>query len=173
MRGPVCKISFLIQHKTMGGRTESEMQRQYREALEQERSEELIKKGDIIQSFIDFCKGKDILLTKDNFDYIPTIGVIATTPNLLKRLNPNIQLDKEELVQVPLLEKEYNRKSFGPGYYIGENYIAMVHPYFRRGHDPLNNFAPDFVLIFLNFSQPEKYIAVDFDRVRIDLEGGM
>lgn len=63
----------------MGGRTESEMQRQYREAIEQERSEELIKKGDIIQSFIDFCKGKDILLTKDNFDYIPTIGVIATT----------------------------------------------------------------------------------------------
>lgn len=156
----------------MENKGESEMQKRYRESLQRERDEELMKNADVIQRFIEFCKEKGILLTTDNFEYIRTIGVIATAPNLLHLLNPKIQLDKEELVQVPLLEQEYKRKPFDSGYYMAENYIAMVHPYFRRGHYPLNNFAPDFVPIFLNYSQPEKYIAVDSDRVRIDMNGG-
>jgi hypothetical protein len=49
----------------------------------------------------------------------------------------------------------------------------MAHPYYRRGMHPVNNWAPRFIDLFWRFNGPgiERFIALDEDRVRIDVDG--
>jgi hypothetical protein len=49
----------------------------------------------------------------------------------------------------------------------------MAHPYYRRGMHPVNNWAPRFIDLFWRFDEPgiNRYIALDEDRVRIDVKG--
>ena len=59
------------------------------------------------------------------------------------------------------------------GCFAGPDFILMAHPCYRRGMQPVNNRAPRFVDLFWHFDGPgiEKYIAIDEDRVRIDVDG--
>lgn len=144
----------------------------YQQRLIEERMEELAKNETLIQSFIFFCSSKQIKLTKDNFDYVHTIGIVATYPNIVHLLNDKISSDKEDLVAVNILEKEFKKVSFASGYYYSDKYMVMAHPYFRRGHYPNSNFAPRFIDIFWNYNKDniQKYIAIDSDRVRINVD---
>jgi hypothetical protein len=140
-----------------------------------ERKEELAKNADLIQNFIRFCATKQIELTLDNFDFIRTIGMVAKFPNLVSLLNPTIIADKEELVRMDILEKEFSKQRSAPGFYYAEKYMVMANPYFRRGHYVENNFAPMFVNLFWGFNKAniEKYISIDNDRVRINLDNSI
>lgn len=147
----------------------------FRKRFEEERQEELLKNWGLIDSFKQFGLSKGIVLTTDNFDYTPTIGIIAKYPNIVGLLNQNIHWDKEELVSVSKLETEFTKRPFISGFYYSDNYMVMAHPYFRRAYYEKNNFAPSFIDIFWRFERPEqdRFISIDKDRVRINVDNSM
>ncbi|MGD0754585.1 MAG: hypothetical protein ABR927_05935 [Bacteroidales bacterium] len=147
----------------------------YQKRMNEQREEELIKNSALVQNFIDFCLDKNIQLTWDNFDFIVTIGIVAIFPNLVTILNNNITSDKEDLFYVDVLENEYKKQPFASGYYYSDNYMVMAHPYFRRGHYENNNYAPRFIDIFWSYNKPgnQKYLAIDKDRVRVNVDNLM
>lgn len=154
---------------------ETEFQKEFRQQQIEEKKENLQKHSLLIHNFINFCAEREIILTIDNFDYVRTIGLVAKHPNLVTLLNPRIIVDKEELVSMDILEKEYSKEQFASGFYYSEKYMVMAHPYFRRGHYEENNFAPRFINIFWNFNKDniEKYISIDIDKVRINVNNSM
>ena len=154
---------------------ETEFQNKFQQHQIEERKEKLQKHSLLIQNFINFCAEKQIVLTIENFDYVRKIGIIAKFPNLVTLLNPKIIVDKEELVPMSILDKEFSKELFASGFYYSEKYMVMAHPYFRRGHYEANNFAPRFINIFWNYNKDniEKYISIDNDRVRINVDNSM
>jgi hypothetical protein len=151
-----------------------EIYKDYLKRLNEQREAELTNNSAIIQNFIDFCHCKNIKLTRDNFDYVVTIGIVAEFPNLVSLLNNKIISDKENLFDVSVLEREY-KKRFASGYYYSENYMVMAHPYFRRGHYKNSNYAPRFIDIFWSYNKIDiqKYLAIDTDRVRVNVDDVM
>jgi hypothetical protein len=154
---------------------QTERLKRYQQQQIEERMEALTKNATLVQSFIDYCDTKQIKLTKDNFDYVRTIGIVAKYPNIVHLLNDKIVKDKEELIEVAVLDKEFRKERFATGYYYSEKYMVMAHPYFRRGHNRNNNFAPHFVGIFEGYNSDniQKYIAIDSDRVRINVDNSL
>jgi hypothetical protein len=154
---------------------ETDLKSKYLQQQIEERKDKLQKHSILIQDFISFCAEKQIVLTIDNFDYVRTIGLVAKFPNLVTFLNPKIIVDKEELVSMSILDKEFSKEPFASGFYYSEKYMVMAHPYFRRGHYEANNFAPRFINIFWNYNKQhiEKYISIDNDRVRINVDNNM
>ncbi len=127
-----------------------------------------------IDSFIKFCKGRGLNISKKNFKYLQTIGVIAEHDNILSIVQPKLVRDKEGLVNWSDIEEAYNEMR-GPnaGYLYAKDHIAMASPLFRRGHHRVNNWAPRFIELFwaLDKSHLEEVcIALDFDRVRINID---
>ena len=154
---------------------ENDILKRYQQQQIEERMEELTKNSALIQSFIDYCESKQIKLTKHNFDFVQTIGIVANYQNIVHLLNDKISTDKEELVEVSILETEFKKERFASGYYYSDKYMVMAHPYFRRGHYQNNNFAPRFIDIFWGYNKDniKKYIAIDSDRVRINVDNLM
>lgn len=144
----------------------------YKKHLLEEQKEELSKNSTLIDDFIALCKSRNIELTKDNFSYIQTIGIVAEFPNILYLLNNNFKLDKEELISFDTVLSDSEQKDFITGYLYTDKYMIMAHPYFRRGHYDNNNFAPRFIEKFWKFKKPNciKYIALDFNRVRVNVD---
>jgi hypothetical protein len=136
---------------------------------------ELEEHSKIIYQFIDLCNSKGIHLNIFNFDYVPTIGIVCKYPNILLLLNPNLQLDKEDLLDFKILDKEYERKPFASGYFYAEKYMPIANPYFRRGYNHTNNFSPKFIEIYWKYEelQNHKYISLDLDRVRVNVDSSI
>jgi hypothetical protein len=153
----------------------TDFQKKYFENLLAEEKEELAKNADIINSFRKFALEQGLYLTDTNFKYCQTIGIIATHPNILNYLHPNLISDKEGLLNFNILCQTFERRDFAEGYLYGENFMLMAHPYFRRGFHGINNFAPRFVELFwkYNNSKADKFISLDFDRVRINVDNTM
>ncbi len=80
----------------------------------------LNENSELIKLFIEFCKTKNIILSDNNISYIPTIGLIATYPNLVKLLNDNIRINKEQLVSFEFLNKEYKTNRIASGFLFAE-----------------------------------------------------
>lgn len=137
--------------------------------------DKLTKYSSLIQSFIDYCNSKQINLTIGNFDYVKTIGIVATYPNIVYLLNDNISADKDELIEVSALDKEFKKYRLASGYYYSDKFMLMAHPYFRRGHNENNNFAPHFIDVFWSYDKYniQKYIAIDSHRVRINVDNSI
>jgi hypothetical protein len=152
-----------------------EEDKEYLQSLRNTENEELLKNSSIIEKFILFCAKNGIILAAKNFSYIPTIGIVASYPNLLSFLNPNIELDKELLVSCDLLNANLEKRRLANGYYFAANYMVMAHPYFRRGFNEFNNWAPSFIDWFwmLKNIKSNLYIALDFNRVRINVDNSV
>jgi len=142
--------------------------------LDEERRE-LSKNIENIERFKNLCAKKGLNLSEENFRYIYTIGIVAIYPNLLSFLNPLIKKDKEGLVGCDLLNKHFAKKSYGSGYLYDIDYMAMAHPYFRRGFFENSNYSPKFINLFwgIKNSDMDLYIAIDFNRVRINVDSTM
>lgn len=155
--------------------TENEILENHRKQLIEEEHEELLQNSALIDSFIKFCKSKQLILTINNFAYVQTIGIIAKYPNIVNILNQKVVIDKEELVQIDILDKEFKTKHFAPGYYHSEKYMVMAHPYFRREYYEKNNFSPQFIKCFWSFNKNniQKYISIDNNRVRINVDNSI
>jgi len=109
---------------------------------------------------------------EEQFEFIPTIGVVATQPNLLEKLDPELHRGKEGLVDCVQLFGHYTKSNVNPGYLYAENYMVMLSSVFRRGMNGGANWAPRFVDEFWRLDDPgiESYISLDFNRVRINVD---
>ncbi len=152
-----------------------DIKKRYIESMLEREKEELSNNAKNIDAFIELCKSNGLILSKENIKYIHTIGVVAHYPNILSYLNPKIKKDKEELVKFDLLNKLYSNKGFASGFLYDDNYIAMAHPFFRRGLSENAVFAPRFIDIFWRLQNKEMdlFISLDFNRVRINVDNVM
>ncbi len=148
----------------------SELQKRYLQQLKEEEENELKENNNLIDSFIEFSKTKNITLQKSNFRYIKTIGIIAIYPNIIVHLLSSGK-DKEGLFDFDLLSKQFEKRRFANGYLYSDKFILMAHPFFRRGLRDNNGFAPRFIELFWNQGNKEttKSISLDSNRVRIDI----
>jgi len=150
----------------------TDMQREYLQRLKDEEIQELNDNADLIRSFKQACSRKGIILTDEHFKYIQTIGIVVSYPNIVGQLCTDFTKDKEGLLDFNFLSSRFEKRPFMNGYLYADNFMIMAHPYFRRGHHGINNFSPRFIDIFWGFNQPDidSYIALDYDRVRINVD---
>jgi len=144
----------------------------YRNYLAAEAEKAKVDNKKQIQAFKRFAKSKGVAINDENFDYVPTIGIVASKQNLLLDLKGDIQPDKEGLIPFDGLKSKFQIKPNISGYFFDEKFMAMPHSYFRRGYSKENNFSPSLIDVFwreknLNF---KTFIAMDIDRVRIDVD---
>jgi|SRR6218665_491133 len=140
----------------------------------EEEKKNLQENHESIDSFKEFCKKKDIPLAGENFRYIQNTGIVATFPNIVSVLCPDLRKDKEGLLDFKMLAEHFEIKQFKSGFLHSEKFALMPHYYFRKGLDPDSDFVPDgFIDLFWNFKAPEitPSIAIDYDRVCINVEG--
>ena len=150
----------------------SQWKADYFRQLEEEEREELAKNSDLIQSFIKECKQRDIFLKENDFRFIYTIGIVACYSNIVGLLCPDLQKDKEGLLDFNLLSKRFDRRPMMNGYLYDDKFMLMATPYFRRSYDGYNNFAPRFIELFWanSFENIDPFISIDYDRVRINID---
>ena len=150
-------------------------QKKYLENILAEEREQLSKNSELILAFKDAMSVKGINLKDKNFKYFQTIGIVAEYPNILEYLKPELKNDKEGLLDFSLLNKIFEKRMFANGYLYADNFMAMAHEYFRRGFYHANNYAPRFIEFYWGFNDSEidQYIALDFDRVRINVDNSM
>lgn len=143
----------------------------YLKIMKEEEEKSLLDNVELIDRFKSLKVIKKI--EKINFRFIRPIGIVAIYPDIVKLLNLNIEKDKEGLVSCDLLDKYFSKDRFMSGIMKNEIYMIMAHSYFRRNYSEFSNFSPRFIELFwgLNRSKINAYIAIDFNRVRIDIDG--
>jgi len=134
--------------------------------------EELKKNEEIILRFKKFCNDKGLILTDDNFRYIHTIGIVAIYPGILSHISPILISDKEGLVSCEVVKQEFVKKRFAGGLFYNQDFLALAHPFFRRGFCETANYAPHFVDLFWGLEKEglEKFVALDINRVRVNVD---
>lgn len=142
--------------------------------LQEIEQEELNKNRDLIHSFSKYCKERDIILEAKNFHYMHTIGCYVEYPNILQSLSC-LQPTKDGLFHENKLLNSFTKRPHITGFYYADAYMPMAHPLFRRNYNPINNFAPRFVERFWQLNLPgiDKCIALDSDRVRINVDNSV
>lgn len=127
---------------------------------------------DIVDKFTELAKSKGIYLGKDSFSYVQTIGIVASAPGLACKLIGITPTERDGLFSYEEIARLFP-PNFNEGYFAGSDYIFMAHPCYRRRMHPMANWAPRFVDLFWRLSSQDvrKYIAIDEDRVRIDIDG--
>lgn len=144
---------------------------EYLQQLKDEEELELRKNSSLIDSFQAFVTKKNILF-EITFHYERPIGIVARHKNIMKLVCLDIEQDKEGLFSWTVLQELFEKKRFMSGYLVSEDYMVMAHPYFRRNYRESNNYTPHFIDMFwrLNDEKIDAYIALDVDRVRINLD---
>jgi hypothetical protein len=152
-----------------------EIQKRHLQHMKEEQEVELAENAGYILSFKMECDRIGIELQDSYFEYIPAIGVVCNYPNIVSHLCPDIVRDKEGLVDFKFLSTRFEKRPFASGFFYSSKYMLMAHPYFRRGFAAGVNFAPRFVDLFWKSDRPDidSYIAIDYDRVRININNIM
>ena len=135
--------------------------------------EELDKATPTISAFTSRAAAKGIHLTASAFEYVQTIGVVAKAPGIARILTGLSPTERDGLYLYTDIAKRLPPSQFSEGLFVGDDYIVMAHPCFRRQMHPNANWAPRFIDLFSAFDHPgvKKYIAIDEDRVRINVDG--
>lgn len=135
--------------------------------LELERSSELIAR------FTQMAMSRGIALDSDSFSYVETIGVVASAPGIARKLLGITPSERDGLFAYDEIAQHLPPDRFQEGYFSGNDYMLMAHPCYRRRMHPMANWAPRFVDLFWRLDSPniKKYIAIDEDRVRINVDG--
>jgi hypothetical protein len=145
----------------------------HRAAIAEQARLELEQAVDLIDRFTDLAAARSIALDSSSFTYVQTIGIVATAPGIAKSLLGQVQTERDGLFSYKAIAHHLRQSEFQSGYFIGTDYMLMAHPCYRRGMHPINNWAPRFLDLFWELESPdvEKYIAIDEDRVRINVDG--
>ncbi len=151
----------------------SNLQKNYYRHLEQEAVEILKKNESVISAFINFAKSKGIDLTEQNFKYVQISGIIVTSNNLFLKLNEELTLDKDGLLDFKHLNSKFKKHRFSNGYLFADNYIAMADYLFRRAYSVNNSFQPRFIEKFWNLD-PTNYdelkVRLDLNSLKVDIQ---
>lgn len=150
----------------------TEFQKEYIQSLLEEEKEELANHSAVVKAFKEYMLQFNVILEDSNFKFYRTSGIIATYPNIISLLHADLISDKEGLLDFQKLCNTFDRKPWVTGYLYAKNFMLMAHPYFRRGFHDINHFAPRFVELFWNFTNPkvESFIALDTNQVRINVD---
>lgn len=145
---------------------------EYRRQQQEWRDEQLLARHELIRNFKSVAGSAGVQLSDSNFDYVQTIGIIASAPQLLTKLLPRLPRDRDGLYPFADLTKALTLGSCQPGYLSAPSFMAMAHPRFRRGLHEVNSFAPRFIECFWQLTSDGaiRYLALDADRVRIDID---
>lgn len=152
---------------------EKDLHKRFLQQMAEEEEKELSENSERIESFLKKSSSLGLDLNKEHIKYIRTIGVVACFPNIVLHLCPHVKIDKEGLTDFENLLQHFEKRPPKEGNLYSEDIVVMVHPFFRRGFYENNNFAPRFVELFWadKQTQVEKYIAIDKNRIRIDVNG--
>jgi hypothetical protein len=150
-----------------------EMVARYFAQMEEISRERLAEAADLIAKFTTLAASKGVILGAESFEFIQTIGVVANAPGIAKRLLGPIKAERDGLLSFNEISSRLPPSTHYEGCFAGPDFILMAHPCYRRGMHPINNWAPRFIDLFWRFDNAgiEKYIALDEDRVRIDVDG--
>jgi hypothetical protein len=143
------------------------------EDLENQSRERLAEAADLIGAFTDLAASKGVILNAGSFEYIPTIGIVAKAQGIARALLGPIRTERDGLLPFNEIANRFPVSPLTEGCFAGPEFVLMAHPYYRRGMHPVNNWAPRFIELFWRFEGPniEKYIALDENRVQIDVSG--
>lgn len=149
-----------------------EMTARYFAEMEEYSREHLAKASDLIAKFVALAASKGVTLGTESFEYIQTTGIVAKAPGIARTLLGPIKAGRDELLSFNEIASRLPPSPYCEGCFAGPDFILMAHPCYRRGMHPINNWAPRFIDLFWRFDGPgiEKYIALDEDRVRIDVD---
>lgn len=129
--------------------------------------------ADQIAKFTAMASTKGVTLYADSFEYIQTIGIVAKAQGIAQKLLGPIRTERDGLLSFHEIASRFPPSPHYEGCFTAPEFILMAHPSYRRGMHAVNNWAPRFIDLFWSFNAPgiEKYIALDEDRVRIDVGG--
>lgn len=149
-----------------------EMTARYFAAMEREAREKLAEAADLIAKFTALAASKGLILGAESFEYIQTTGIVAKAPGIARTLLGSTRIERDGLLPFDEIASRLPPSRLHEGCFVGPDYVLMAHPCFRRRMHPINNWAPRFIDLFWRFEGPgiEKYIALDEDRVRIDVD---
>lgn len=149
------------------------MTARYFAEMEEYSRERLAEASDLIAKFATLAASKGLILDAGSFEYFPTIGIIAKAPGIARALLGSIETERDGLLSFDEIARRLPPRPHYEGCFAGPDFILMAHPCYRRGMHPVNNWAPRFIELFWQLESPsiKKYIALEEDRVRIDVDG--
>lgn len=150
-----------------------EMMTRYFADMEKQSRKRLAEAADLIAKFTALAASKGAILSAESFEYIQTTGIVAKAQGIARTLLGPIRSERDGLLPFNEIASRFPPSPHYEGCFAGSDFILMAHPCYRRGMHPVNNWAPRFIDLFWRFDGPgiEKYIALDEDRVRIDVDG--
>lgn len=145
----------------------------YLQKMKEEEKKIISENSVLINNFMNYCSKLGLKLSLENFKYFQKIGIVLCYPNIVQILSPEILIDKEGLTNFNILLQYFKMRPPKEGSLYTDDFVILVHPYFRRGFYENNNYAPRFVELFWmdKITEVDKYIAIDRDRIRIDVNG--
>lgn len=157
----------------MADRKYDDMMDRYLANLKEQSEERLAEAADLIARFTTIATSLGVPLNAESFEYIQTIGIVAKAQNIAKILLGPMRAERDGLLSFNEIASRFPPSPHYEGCFAGPDFILMAHSCYRRGMHPINNWAPRFIDLFWRFDSPntEKYIALDEDRVRIDVDG--
>lgn len=154
----------------------TDLQPEFVQRFKEEQREKLVGAKDEIAAFEQLLEILEIPTAGIHYDYHhPATGITATRDNLLRMIAPDIEYCKDELVDVAAVLAQFKMYPFSPGNFRSEKFICFANWLFRRAYSHHNNYAPHFLGHFLHYalkSDNSTRLALDMDRVRIDINGG-
>lgn len=150
-----------------------EMMARYLAGMEEQSRKQLAEGADLIAKFTALAASKGVILNGESFEYIQTTGIVAKARGIARTLLGPIRTERDGLLPFNEIASRFSPSAHCEGCFVGSDFILMAHPCYRRGMHLVNNWAPRFIDSFWRFDSPgiEKYIALDEDRVRIDVGG--
>lgn len=150
-----------------------EMMARYYAEMEKQSRERLAEASDLIAKFTALAASKGVILGAKSFEFIPTTGIVAKAPGIARAMLGPILVERDGLLPFSEIARRFPPSLHYEGCFTSPDFILMAHPCYRRGMHPVNNWAPRFIDLFWQFDDTgiQKYIAIDEDRVRIDVDG--
>lgn len=147
-----------------------QLEKNYLDFLQKEKQEALESQQNEIEAFKSKLNDKGIALTDKDFNYFQSIGVVINYPNILRILEPDLEPDKEGLVNWEKLCNLYSIQA--NGYFNSSEYTVTASRLFRRGYSICANWAPSFIDLFwsLNKADLEASILLDYNIVKIGID---
>lgn len=150
-----------------------EMIARHKKRMEEDARQELHKAKELIERFMQLTASKGIRLEPSAFSYSPVLGITASAPGLALSLINVQPSPRDRLLSWSEVVERYVSSPFDAGTFSGPDFVVFAHPCFRRMMHPDANWAPRFTELFwaLESAQIEKFIAIDEDRIRLDVDG--
>ena len=147
-----------------------EMMARYLAGMERQSRERLADAADLIAKFTDLAASRG-WSSGESFEYIQTTGIVAKAQGIARTLLGPIKPSATGCYRSTRSHADFPSPR-QEGCFTGPNFVLMAHPCYRRRMHPVNNWAPRFIDLFWQFDGPgiKKYIALDEDRVRIDID---